>query len=84
MKYLLILTTLLVGCHTNDIPKFPFKVTEIEELDKGRCRYRSSLKFNCATFCKNYEYIEDTCGKFQIGDTIILTKNKKEIIILYP
>lgn len=73
MKYLLLLTALLYfGC-TDYNPRVVYKV---EYYKKDQCTYYTQTTTSLAKY-DNYTFI-DTCGKFNIGDTLILTKKLKQ------
>lgn len=85
MKYLpIFLIMLLCGCFGQETPSFqpenPFVVTEIKTTEqKGICLYNKGHQLaenssDWCLLCDWYPEIYDSCGKFQIGDTIKLSK----------
>ena len=60
MKYLVLIVIFLVSCSEAPLPNF--KINEIRRLNNGLCCYENS----------SGRIIFDTCGKFNVGDTIKL------------
>lgn len=69
MKKLLLLSILLTGCQCSS--KSKFVVNNFEYYHENQCTYYIS-RFNVPI--NNYLEIIDTCGKYQVGDTLILIK----------
>lgn len=65
---LLFLTTL--GC-IEDFARHPPKVTAVQRYPSDLCHYD----------CEGFEFI-DECNKFQIGDTIYVTKTRTSSTLL--
>ncbi len=64
-KVILGLILLMIACNTPNLnDTHPFVVKEIDNIDEKRCVYKAS----------NDSYVVGNCGKFNIGDTIKLTK----------
>jgi len=73
---LLTITIFLSSCRY-ETPKMPFVVQEINQFRNGFCKYESyTSRIITHPFSFYWDAcIIDTCGKFNVGDTIKLTKN---------
>lgn len=70
-KLILILSMFLVSC-TPIFNYTPIVITNIEKSDKLYCNYYG---YGQNIWTNNYDFeLRDTCGKFQIGDTLNIVK----------
>jgi len=70
-KLILILSVFLVSC-TPIFNYTPIIITNIEQSKGGYCRYYG---YGQNIWTNNYSFkFRDTCGKFQIGDTLNIVK----------
>jgi len=72
---ILTITMFLSSCRY-ETPKIPFIVEEINQFEDGFCKYESS-KTKTLTHPFNIYWdacIIDSCGKFNVCDTVKLTK----------
>ena len=77
MKYILILTLVLTSCGYAPISNTePVIITDIEiSSDREACNYYGKGCQGMVFTITSPKFVfRDTCGKFQIGDTVKLTK----------
>lgn len=71
MKKLILILSILIGLNScTRIPSISLKITDIEDLGKGYCKYTN---FNDVLLPMK-SHIIDTCGKYNIGDIITFKK----------
>lgn len=85
MKKLTLILFILIGlnsCTSYIENRFTYTVISINQLDNNHCIYRTLQFRNENSFFDHVGMeLTDTCGKYNVGDTIVFSKFTKPITI---